>query len=213
MKNVQPSSLDLQYRIWQAGTYLDPREVLADIDFYFKRAFCDPSLKTSIGLLVTCDGKPWNSHEYFDTAYNLTTWFEAARMLASGESRSVDVWDWEESQCKMSFVGEDLEAARTRRPPPRAAAVGSGPARGAQRRGRAARRPRHRPPVGARAAGRLPRRTGRQALRTVRRGAGLLPRSPLGQGFAHTAARSLPGSPRIVPGGTGTADRDGRVFG
>ncbi len=108
MKNVRPSSLDLQYRIWHAGAYIDPRAALADLDRYFKLAFFDPDFEPDGGLLVTCDGEPWNSHEYFDTAYNLTTWFEAARYLASGERTSADVWDWEESRCKITLVGEDL---------------------------------------------------------------------------------------------------------
>ncbi len=102
------ASLHLRYRIWHEERYVDASDYLADVDGYLKQAFMDPGFRHSGGLLIEVGGRPWNSHETFDTVLNMANWLTAAAVLAAGEQRTFDVWAWEESRCLATRLSDGL---------------------------------------------------------------------------------------------------------
>ena len=76
---MRVASPSLSYRIWRDGQWVDPARYVEAPESYLRWIFEDsPCEHAPGGLLIEADGKPWNSHETFDTAYNMACWFTGA---------------------------------------------------------------------------------------------------------------------------------------
>jgi len=102
---MRVASVSLSYRIWRNDQWVDPADFLRDLDSYLRWIFDDcPCEHAPGGLLIEADGKAWNSHETFDTAYNMACWFTGAAELLQGRPE-VFVWAWEECNCYLRKRG------------------------------------------------------------------------------------------------------------
>lgn len=92
----------IKFRIIIDGSWAEPETYAEDMDSLLRYYLFFPDADWGdIGLEIKYDGIPWNKPELVESTYNLMTWFQGVERLINGETE-VDIWAWEESNCKMS---------------------------------------------------------------------------------------------------------------
>ncbi len=106
----------LRFRLWHAAfDWLQPERFIDDVDLFFRIIFIE-NRHLHHGLLIEANGRPWNDQKSIESPYNMISWFTAMVPILQGGREQIDVWAYEESDCRYNLLAGDVLQISDERP-------------------------------------------------------------------------------------------------